>query len=97
MTDTTTGCPPRRNGNMPPGQERPVRTPERPETLHGMPTIPKTKPIPLERRNKTHGACMTWRDMLASFVRVSARYNYYGPTLRVSDVGFRAAREAVAQ
>jgi formylglycine-generating enzyme required for sulfatase activity len=35
-------------------------------------------------------------DTLATFVRVSARYNYYGPTLRVSDVGFRAAREAVA-
>jgi formylglycine-generating enzyme required for sulfatase activity len=36
-------------------------------------------------------------DNPASFVRVSARYSYYGPTLRVSDVGFRVAREAVAQ
>jgi formylglycine-generating enzyme required for sulfatase activity len=34
-------------------------------------------------------------DNNASFVRVSARYHYYGPTLRVSDVGFRAAREAI--
>jgi len=32
-------------------------------------------------------------DNPASFVRISARYHYYGPTLRVSDVGFRAARE----
>jgi len=36
-------------------------------------------------------------DNLDSFLRVSARYNYYGPTLRVSDVGFRVAREAVAK
>lgn len=32
-------------------------------------------------------------DNPASFLRVSARYNYYGPTLRVSDIGFRAVRE----
>jgi formylglycine-generating enzyme required for sulfatase activity len=32
-------------------------------------------------------------DNPAGFVRVSARYHYYGPTLRVSDIGFRAARE----
>jgi formylglycine-generating enzyme required for sulfatase activity len=32
-------------------------------------------------------------DNPASFVRVSARYHYYGSTLRVSDVGFRVARE----
>ena len=32
-------------------------------------------------------------DNPASFVRISARYHYYGPTLRVSDVGFRAVRE----
>ncbi|HEY2843768.1 MAG TPA: formylglycine-generating enzyme family protein [Bryobacteraceae bacterium] len=32
-------------------------------------------------------------DNTASFVRVSARYHYYGPTLKVSDIGFRAARE----
>jgi len=32
-------------------------------------------------------------DTLESFVRVSSRYNYYGDTLRVSDVGFRAVRE----
>jgi formylglycine-generating enzyme required for sulfatase activity len=36
-------------------------------------------------------------DNLESFVRVSSRYNYYGPTLRVSDVGFRAVREQVAR
>ena len=36
-------------------------------------------------------------DTLATFARVSARYNYYGPTLRVSDVGFRAVREPVAR
>jgi formylglycine-generating enzyme required for sulfatase activity len=35
-------------------------------------------------------------DNLESFVRVSARYHYYGPTLRVSDVGFRVVREAAA-
>jgi formylglycine-generating enzyme required for sulfatase activity len=32
-------------------------------------------------------------DNPASFVRVSARYHYYGPTLRVSDIGFRVARD----
>ncbi len=32
-------------------------------------------------------------DNLEPFLRLSARYNYYGPTLRVSDVGFRAVRE----
>ena len=35
-------------------------------------------------------------DNPASFVRVSARYHYYGPTLRVSDIGFRVAREPVS-
>jgi formylglycine-generating enzyme required for sulfatase activity len=29
-------------------------------------------------------------------LRVSERYNYYGPNLRVSDVGFRLVREVVA-
>jgi len=29
-------------------------------------------------------------------VRLSARYHYYGPTLRVSDIGFRAVREPAA-
>jgi formylglycine-generating enzyme required for sulfatase activity len=33
-------------------------------------------------------------DNTATFIRVSARYHYYGPTLRVSDIGFRVAREA---
>jgi formylglycine-generating enzyme required for sulfatase activity len=32
-------------------------------------------------------------DNPAAFVRVSARYHYYGPTLRVSDIGFRVVRE----
>ena len=32
-------------------------------------------------------------DNPATYVRVSARYSYYGPTLRVSDVGFRVVRE----
>jgi formylglycine-generating enzyme required for sulfatase activity len=32
-------------------------------------------------------------DNPAPFARVSARYSYYGPTLRVSDVGFRVVRE----
>jgi len=32
-------------------------------------------------------------DNSANFVRLSARYHYYGPTLRVSDVGFRVVRE----
>lgn len=31
-------------------------------------------------------------DNPAAFLRVSARYNYYGPTLRVSDLGFRIVR-----
>jgi formylglycine-generating enzyme required for sulfatase activity len=30
-------------------------------------------------------------------LRVSDRYHYFGPTLRVSDVGFRLVREAVAR
>jgi formylglycine-generating enzyme required for sulfatase activity len=32
-------------------------------------------------------------DNAASFVRTSARYHYYGPTLKVSDIGFRVVRE----
>jgi formylglycine-generating enzyme required for sulfatase activity len=36
-------------------------------------------------------------DNPASYLRVSARYNYYGPTLRVSDLGFRVVRVSVAQ
>jgi formylglycine-generating enzyme required for sulfatase activity len=35
-------------------------------------------------------------DNPAGFVRLSARYHYYGPTLRVSDVGLRLVREAVS-
>jgi len=35
-------------------------------------------------------------DNPANFVRLSARYHYYGPTLRVSDIGFRVAREPIA-
>jgi formylglycine-generating enzyme required for sulfatase activity len=34
-------------------------------------------------------------DNPANFVRVSARYHYYGPTLRFSDVGFRVVREVM--
>jgi len=34
-------------------------------------------------------------DNAESFVRVSARYHYYGPTLRVSDIGFRVVREPI--
>jgi formylglycine-generating enzyme required for sulfatase activity len=36
-------------------------------------------------------------DTRDTFVRVSSRFNYYGDTLRVSDVGFRAVREQIAQ
>jgi len=36
-------------------------------------------------------------DQSGAFQRVSARYSYYGPTLRVSDIGFRVVREPVAQ
>jgi formylglycine-generating enzyme required for sulfatase activity len=32
-------------------------------------------------------------DNPATFIRFSARYHYYGPTLRVSDIGFRVVRE----
>src|SRR5213594_2667901 len=32
-------------------------------------------------------------DQRDAFRRVSARYSYYGPTLRVSDIGFRLVRE----
>jgi len=31
-------------------------------------------------------------DQSAAFQRVSARYTYYGPTLKVSDIGFRVVR-----
>jgi len=34
-------------------------------------------------------------DNTANFLRVSARYHYYGPTLKVSDIGFRVVRELV--
>src|SRR5262249_12947357 len=33
-------------------------------------------------------------DNPSPFLRVSARYSYYGDTLRVSDVGFRVVRES---
>jgi formylglycine-generating enzyme required for sulfatase activity len=36
-------------------------------------------------------------DNPAPFLRISARYSYYGPTLRVSDVGFRVVRETVSR
>jgi formylglycine-generating enzyme required for sulfatase activity len=36
-------------------------------------------------------------DQGGAFQRVSARYSYYGPTLRVSDIGFRVVRVPVAQ
>lgn len=32
-------------------------------------------------------------DNPPEFLRVSARYHYYGPTLKVSDIGFRAVRD----
>jgi formylglycine-generating enzyme required for sulfatase activity len=32
-------------------------------------------------------------DNPAGFLRVSARYHYYGPTLKVSDIGFRVVRQ----
>jgi formylglycine-generating enzyme required for sulfatase activity len=35
-------------------------------------------------------------DNPANFVRLSARYHYYGPTLRVSDIGFRVVRESAS-
>jgi formylglycine-generating enzyme required for sulfatase activity len=35
-------------------------------------------------------------DTPATFARVSARYSYYGSTLRVSDVGFRVVREPIS-
>jgi formylglycine-generating enzyme required for sulfatase activity len=36
-------------------------------------------------------------DNPAAFLRISARYSYYGSTLRVSDVGFRVVREQVSR
>ena len=36
-------------------------------------------------------------DNPAPFLRISARYSYYGPTLRVSDVGLRVVRESMGQ
>jgi len=36
-------------------------------------------------------------DNPAPFLRISARYSYYGPTLRVSDVGFRVVREPASR
>jgi formylglycine-generating enzyme required for sulfatase activity len=32
-------------------------------------------------------------DNNANFLRVSSRYHYYGPSLKVSDIGFRVARD----
>lgn len=34
-------------------------------------------------------------DNPASFVRLSARYHYYGPTLKLGDIGLRAVREPI--
>lgn len=36
-------------------------------------------------------------DNPANFLRVSSRYHYYGPTLRVSDIGFRVVREPASE
>jgi formylglycine-generating enzyme required for sulfatase activity len=36
-------------------------------------------------------------DNLEGFLRVSSRYNYYGTTLKVSDVGFRVVREQLVR
>ena len=36
-------------------------------------------------------------DNPAPFLRISARYSYFGPTLRVSDVGFRVVREPASR
>ena len=36
-------------------------------------------------------------DQGGAYQRVSARYSYYGPTLKVSDIGFRVVRQPVAQ
>jgi hypothetical protein len=36
-------------------------------------------------------------DQSAKFQRVSARYSYYGPTLRLSDIGFRVVRVPQSQ
>src|SRR5690242_18442372 len=36
-------------------------------------------------------------DNPAPFLRISARYSYYGPTLHVSDVGLRVVRETVSR
>ena len=36
-------------------------------------------------------------DQGGAYQRVSARYSYYGPTLRVSDIGFRVVRQPVAK
>jgi formylglycine-generating enzyme required for sulfatase activity len=53
----------------------------------GGPRGGRTRQVPIIRGG-------AW-DNPASFVRVSARYHYYGPTLRLSDIGFRAVREPV--
>jgi len=36
-------------------------------------------------------------DQTAEFQRVSARYSYYGPTLKLGDIGFRLVRESVSK
>jgi len=36
-------------------------------------------------------------DQSAEYLRVSARYSYYGPTLKLSDLGFRLVREPVSR
>ena len=32
-------------------------------------------------------------DQSSAYLRLSARFTYYGPTLRLSDIGFRVVRE----
>ena len=65
-------------GNPPPGGGRGPRDGFRPR---GAPV----RQLPIMRGG-------AW-DNAANFVRVSARYHYYGPTLKVSDIGFRVVRE----
>ena len=61
-----------------------AQSPQLVDTLDGLPTG-----LPVVRGGG-------W-DQSDEFQRVSARYSYYGPTLRISDIGFRVARQLVTQ
>jgi formylglycine-generating enzyme required for sulfatase activity len=89
-----------RGGRGPRGFGAPPPPPPGPEALQGAPRGQRGEPRGGARGGPGGGLPIMrgggW-DNLETFLRVSDRYHYYGPTLRVSDVGFRAVREPIAQ